>query len=117
MKEVTIREWQAGSVGISVPLGERGIRVRVGGTRGRNVVVGTELQVADTGVLWITSRRAIFTGARKTVEMQFVKLANLTVFENGVQFHVTNRQTPSLFTVRNGEVVAAVVNAAVQRAA
>jgi len=31
-----------------------------------------------------------------------------------VQFHVTNRQSAPLFSVRNGEVVAAIVNAAAQ---
>lgn len=116
MKEVTLREWRAGSRGVSVPLGRTGVRFRFGAIRGKSVVVGTELQVADTGVLSITSRRAVFTGARKTLEMQYKKLANLNVFTDGIQFHVTNRQNPSLFTVRSGEVVAAIVTAAQREA-
>jgi len=114
MKEVTLREWRSGSQGVSIPLG-KGFRYRVGTTRGHSVVVGTQMQVADTGTLYVTSQRAVFTGSRKTMEFQYKKLANLAVFTDGVQFNVTNRQTASLFTVRNGEVVAAIVNAAVQR--
>jgi len=116
MKEVTIREWRSGSRGVSIPIGRTGIRFRVGATRGQSVVLGTEMQVADTGVLSVTSKRAVFTGPRQTMELQYKKLANLSVYSDGVQFHVTNRQTPPLFTVRNGEVVAAIINAAVQRA-
>jgi len=115
MKEVTQREWRAGTAGVSVPLGRTGVRFRVGAIRGQSVVVGTEMQVADTGVLSITSKRALFAGARKTLEMQYAKLANLNVYTDGVQFHVTNRQTAPLFTVRNAEVVAAIINAATQR--
>ena len=115
MKEVTLREFRAGYQGFSFPIGKTGIRYRVGGARGQSVVVGTEWQVADTGTLAITSRRAVFVGARKTMEMQYAKLANLNVYTDGIQFHLTNRQTAPLFTVRNGEVLAALINAAVQR--
>jgi len=114
MKEVTLREWRAGSSGISIPMGRTGVRVRFGAYRGKSVVVGTEMQVADTGILSVTSRRAVFTGTRKTLEMQYKKLANVNIFTDGIQFHVTNRQNPSLFKVQNGEVVAAIVNAAAQ---
>jgi len=117
MKEVTLREFRGGYQGFSFPLGKTGIRYKVGGMRGHSVVVGTEMQVADSGTLVITSNRAVFVGSRKTIEMQFTKLANLTVYSNGVQFHVTNRQSAPLFTVQNGEVVAAVVNAASQKVA
>jgi hypothetical protein len=116
MKEVTLREFQAGTAGFSVPFGRTGIRFRVGGIRGKTVVVGTQMQVADTGTLWITSQRAFFSGTRKSLDLRYSKLASLNVYIDGVQFHVTNRQTAPLFKVRNGEVTAALVNAAVQRA-
>jgi len=37
------------------------------------------------------------------------------VFKDGIQFHMSNRQTAPLFKLANGEVAAATVNAAVQR--
>jgi hypothetical protein len=115
MKEVTLREFRAGYWGFSFPIGKTGIRYRVGGARGHSVVLGTQMQVADSGILSISSLRAVFIGTRKTIELPYAKLANLSVYTDGVQFHQSNRQTAPLFRLKNGEVVAAMVNAAAQR--
>jgi hypothetical protein len=117
MKEVTLREFRGGYQGFSFPIGKTGIRYRVGGARGHSVVTGTQLRVEDTGTLSISSKRAVFIGARKTIEMPYPKLASLGVFTDGIQFHQSNRVNAPLFTVPNGEAVAAVVNAAVHLAA
>ena len=117
MKEATLREFRGGYGGFSFPIGKTGIRYRVGGARGHSVVVGRQLQVADTGTLSISSRRAVFIGNRRTIEMPYSKLVSLNVFTDGVQFHQSNRQTAPLFQVANGEAVAAVVNAAAHGAA
>jgi hypothetical protein len=117
MKEVTLREFRGGYQGFSFPIGKTGIRYRVGGARGHSVVTGTQLRVDDTGTLSISSKRAAFIGARKTIEMPYPKLASLGVFTDGIQFHQSNRVNAPLFTVPNGEAVAAIVNAAVHLAA
>ena len=116
MKEVTLREYQGGYRGFSFPIGHTGIRYRVGGARGHSVVVGTQVQVADSGTLSVSSARAVFIGARKTIEMPYSMLVSLSVLTDGVQFHQSNRQTAPLFKVPSGEAVAAVVNAAARRA-
>jgi hypothetical protein len=54
-------------------------------------------------------------GTKKTIEMPYTKLLNVTVFSDGIQFHQSNRQTAPLFRVPNGEVVAAIVHAAVRK--
>ena len=41
---------------------------------GRVVTIGTQLQVADTGILAVTNQRAAFLGSRKTVDMPYAKL-------------------------------------------
>jgi hypothetical protein len=116
MKEVAVREYQGGYSGFSFPIGKTGVRYRVGGSRGHSVQVGTQLQVADTGLLSITSKRAVYAGTRKTIEMPYAKLINLTVYSDGIQFHLSNRVNAPLFTMPNGsDIVAAIVNAAVQR--
>jgi zinc-ribbon domain len=115
MKEVAIREFRGGSGGFSIPIA-KGVRYRTSRFRGRSVVVGTELQVADQGTLSITSVRAVFAGTRRTIELPYAKLAHLNVFTDGISFNVTNRQTVPLFKVPNGHVVAAIVSAAAQRA-
>jgi uncharacterized Zn finger protein (UPF0148 family) len=116
MKEVTQREFRAGYQGFSFPIGKTGIRYRVGGARGHSVVTGTQMQVADEGILSVSSLRAVFIGARKTIELPYSKLVNLTVFTDGVRFHQSNRQTAPLFRIDDGEVVAATVNAAARLA-
>ncbi len=114
LKEVQIKEWRGGSRGVSFRIA-RGVSYRVGANRGQMHVIGTELQVQDEGTLTVTSHRAVFTGTRKTVEVSFVKLLGLNVFNDGIQFHVSNRQNPSLFRVESGPMVAAAVNGATQR--
>jgi hypothetical protein len=114
MKEVTLREFRGGSTGFSFRIA-KGVRYRTGNFRGHSVVVGTELQVADSGPLAVTSSRIVFLGQRKTVEIPYSKLLGVEVFTDGVRFSASNRQNAPLFKVENGDVVAATVNTAVQR--
>ena len=114
LKEVQIKEWRSGSHGVSFRIA-KGVSYRVGASRGQMHVIGTELQTQDEGTLTVTSHRAVFAGTRKTVEVSFAKLLGLNVFNDGIQFHVSNRQNPSLFRVDSGPMVAAAVNGATQR--
>jgi len=77
----------------------------------------TQMQVADTGLLCVSSQRVVFMGARKTIEMPYSKLATFQSLRTACKFHQSNRQTAPLFRLRGGEVVAAAVNAAVHRIA
>src|SRR4051794_9864191 len=79
MREVVLREWQSGSSGYSFRIA-KGISYRVGQTRGRSVVVGTELRLEDSGVLSITSQRVAYLGERKTMEFPYAKLMGMEVF-------------------------------------
>ena len=115
MKEVVHREYRGGSSGVSVPLG-LGIRFNTGGFRGRSVVLGTSLQVADSGLLSVTDRRLVYHGQRKTQESRYDRLVSLEAYTDGIRVGVSNRQNASLYRVPSGAVVAAVVNAATQRA-
>lgn len=94
----------------------KGVRYHTGGSRGRSVVVGTEMKVEDEGVLSLTSQRAVYIGGRKTIEMPYKKLINLNVFADGVQFHLSNRKNPPMFRLEAGygDAVAAIVNQASQ---
>jgi hypothetical protein len=115
MKEVALREWRGGSSGVSFRIA-KGVSYRTGAIRGKSVVVGTELQVADSGVLAVTSQRIAYMG-NKTIELPYAKLMNLDVFSDGVRVHASNRQNAPLFKVDPGvgEVIAATVNAAMQK--
>jgi hypothetical protein len=116
MKEVVQREWRGGSSGVSFRVA-RGVRYHVGQVRGRSVVVGTELQVEDIGILSVTSQRAAFMGDRKTMEFPYAKLMGIEVFTDGISIRASNRQKTPLFKLEEdmGHVVAATLNAATQR--
>jgi hypothetical protein len=116
MEEVAVRQWRGGYSGFSFPIGKTGIRYRIGGTRGQSVEVGTRLNVADTGLMSVTNKCVVYAGSRKTVEMLYSKLVNLTVYKDGLQFHLSNRVNAPLFTIPSGtHIVAAIVNAAAQQ--
>jgi len=74
------------------------------------------LEPADEGVLSITDRRLVFQGSRKVQESRYDKLVGLEVFLDALRVAVTNRQTPSLYMLGDGQVAAAYVNAAAQKA-
>ncbi len=63
-------------------------------------------------MLCLTSNRAVFKGMRRSIECVYAKLLGVNVFDDGIQFHVSNRQTPTLFRVHDGHLVAAIVNSA-----
>ena len=115
LKEVVEREYRGGYRGFSFRI-VKGVRYHTGSVRGKSVVIGSHLEVADTGILTVTSQRAVYTGLRKSIEMPYAKLINLSVFDDGVQFHLSNRQNPPLFRLDRGigNAVAAAINAASQ---
>lgn len=96
MKQQAVRQYRAGSSGVSIPLGG-GVRYRTGATRGRMVVVGSEMVVEDSGTLTITSQRALFAGSKKTLEFRADRLADLQEYTDGLRLSVSNRQTASIF--------------------
>jgi hypothetical protein len=113
LKEVVNREYQAGSRGVSFRI-MKGVTYRVGATRGRMVEVGRSWQPEDSGELAVTSRRLLFTGDRRTIEVPLQKILDLNLFDDAVQVHVSGRQTPHTFQVPSGPLVAAVLNAVIQ---
>ena len=114
MKEVIERGTRGASSGMSFRVA-KGARFSTGGYRGRSVVLGSHLPVADQGTLTLTSTRAVFLGPLKTMELLYIKLLSVNVFNDGIQFEMSNRQSAPLFRVPDGNVAAAVVNAAYQK--
>ena len=116
MKEVAVREWRGASQGVSFRVA-KGVRYRVGATRGHLVTVGTQLQVADTGILSITSTRAAYLGDRRTLDMPYSKLMGMHLYADAIQFSLSNRQTAPLIRVEtNTDVLGALLNAAISAA-
>jgi hypothetical protein len=115
MKEVAIREMRGGYSGVSIRV-TKGVSYRVGQVRAHSVVVGTQLQVQDTGTLAITSNRAVFVGRAKTLEFRYDRLLGMEQFKDGLRLNVSNRQAASLFRFKPGQSpsIAAAIMAATQ---
>jgi len=113
-KEVVIKEFQGGYAGVSYKVSKK-MRVNTGGTRGRMVPVGTEIQVEDVGILSITNQRVVFMGSKKTQEFLYTKLVGINMFEEGLTLGVSNRQEASSFQLDHPQIAAATINAAASR--
>jgi hypothetical protein len=117
LKEVTVKKRVGGSGyhGVSIPLG-KGFRYYTGGARGHSVT-GKEIQIADNGVLSVTSKRIVFMGnGGTTLEVPYSRLLNLTAFQDGIQFHVSNRKNAPLFQLEHVDPIAALIGATAERA-
>jgi len=114
MKEVIGRGTRGAYSGLSFRVA-KGVRFNTGGYRGQSAVLGSHLVAADQGTLTLTSTRAVFLGPLKTMELPYAKLLSVNVFSDGIQFQMSNRQSAPLFRVADGNVAAAVVNAAYQK--
>ena len=89
--------WQGSSQGFSFPIGNTGVRYRVGGTRG-HYVPGNETPTAiDTGVVTVTDQRVVFQGPKQTREWDFSKLVGYEHFDHPAwtAIQVSNRQKTS----------------------
>ena len=80
----------------------KGVSYRVGQVRAHSVVVGTHLEAQDSGHLVVTDRRAVFMGAKKTLEFRRDRLVGLGQYADGLRLSVSNRQTASLFRFAQG---------------
>lgn len=107
-------QWVGGSQGVSFKL-VKGVRYRVGATRG-HVVQGEERPVViDTGTGVVTNQRMVFIGAQRSTEWAYSKLLGFSLEQDGAAvFNVSNRQKASGFAYQPqfDHIVDAVVSAA-----
>ena len=90
--------WQGGSQGVSVRIpGTRSARYRVGAPRGTYVQGEEKPTVIDTGVLTITTKRAVFMGSKQSREWLWAKLTGIHDEPNvaWTAIGVSNRQKVS----------------------
>jgi hypothetical protein len=83
------------SSGWSFPV-VKGVRYRVGASRGTYVPGPEEVTSTDVGTFVITSQRCVFVGSRRTTEWAYSKLIGMSLdYTDGVLISVSNRQKPS----------------------
>ncbi len=109
--------WVGGSQGVSFRV-TKGVRYRVGATRG-HLVAGEERPVViDTGVGVVTNQRMMFVGSKRSTEWAYAKLLGFSLDTDSMAiFNVANRQKASGFGYPPGNdwLVDAVVSAAIAK--
>jgi hypothetical protein len=90
--------WQGGSSGVSIPVGSLGghaVRYHVGATRGHYVQGTPHPTAIDTGTVFVTNQRLVFTGHAQTRECAFAKLLGYQNGQDGsTTLSVSSRQRP-----------------------
>jgi hypothetical protein len=107
--------WTGASHGVSFRIA-KGVRYRVGQSRGTFVQGEEKPAVIDTGVGVITNQRLVFVGSRRSTEWAYTKLLGFSLELDGMAiFNVSNRQKASGFAYQPevDHVVDAVVTAAI----
>lgn len=85
-------QWTGGSQGVSFRVA-KGVRYRVGGSRGTFEQGKEVLQPTDKGTFVVTNHRCLFVGSKRTTEWLFTKLVGFSLEGEGVAiFNVSNRQ-------------------------
>lgn len=92
LEERMIREFSSGFAGFRVARG-----VWLGGSSGSSESFPT-LKKIDKGTLTITSRRIIFNGTYKNIEIKLDKITTLEPFSNAIEIGQENRQKTMVFT-------------------
>jgi hypothetical protein len=92
--------WSGRSAGVSVPVGDTGLRVRVGKSAGTYVQGVEEPTVIDTGNASITTERVVFQGGKYTREWDYSKLIGVIHYSDhpATAIQVSNRQKTSGIT-------------------
>jgi hypothetical protein len=96
--------YQGGYSGFSIPVGDTGIRYRIGASRGTYVPGPEHPTVIDTGVATITDQRAVFQGPQQSREWTFAKLLGFQHFDapSWTAIQVSNRQKTSGISYATG---------------
>ena len=88
-------QWVGGSQGVSFKLA-KGVRYRVGQTRGHMVQGEERPTVIDTGIGVVTNQRMVFVGSKRSTEWAYAKLLGFSLEMDGMAiFNVSNRQKAS----------------------
>jgi hypothetical protein len=90
----------SGSQGLSIPIGSLGghaVRYRVGATRGHYIAAAPVATAIDTGTVYVTDQRVVFTGSKQTRECAYAKLLSTNFSVDGTcTLAVSNRQKPTV---------------------
>lgn len=90
----------------------KGIYYRLGSLDYNNTPT-QELTFIDSGIIYITNKRTIFTGSKKNVAILFSRILNLVPYKDGVDIIKDSGKTPFLSFKDDVEIFTAVLHRAI----
>lgn len=73
-------------------------------------VVDRTLVEDDYGPLSVTTKRVVFRGASRTIQIDYDEIVGIDLFLDALRFHVSNRERVDTFQVPGAPVAAAAIN-------
>ena len=113
-ERIVDRHYQGGSRGVSFKI-MKGVHYRIGGHKGNYVVDKKNVKVSS-GKLFITNKRIIFSGDKKSFSTGLNKIIDINLFSNGLKFSEMNRNEPRFISFDrsgNQEIFGAILNSAI----
>jgi len=92
-----------GSRGVSVRI-VKGLSYRVGGFKGERVTEEYN-EITDNGRLYITNKRVVFSGNKKSVAYPLKSIVVIQKFGNAIQFKKENEAKPKYFGINMDEAI------------
>jgi AraC-like DNA-binding protein len=92
----------------------KGLRWRVGSIAVQRVTTDM-MTLLDAGTLYITSKRLFFDGTKKNVSISLAKVANFTVFKDGLQIEKETGRDPYFLGTSDWELAGACLEASLLR--
>ena len=74
-----------------------------------------EMRLIDSGDLLLTNKRLVFSGSKRTINIDLRKIINLTQFSDGLQINRENKQKPEIFSTDKPDIWCASLEAIIQR--
>ena len=74
----------------------KGVSFRVGGAQGQSQS-HDEITDIDQGKIILTNKRLVFTGSKKTLNIDLRKIINITEMDDGIELQRENNQKPEYF--------------------
>ncbi|WP_315822389.1 hypothetical protein [Paraflavitalea speifideaquila] len=81
----------------------KGFYLRSGNSNSRSYSVDT-MTLIDTGSLYLTNKRIIFAGAKKTSSIQLGRIINLSPYANGVEIDKETGKSPTLEIKQHADI-------------
>lgn len=114
LSRLATRTQRMESQGVSFPIGQTGIRYRVGSYRGKPIQT-TVIKDIDSGSLVLTNQRLVFVGRVKSLTIALSQIVHVDAYTDALGVFQAGRVTPDVFTLQTPQHLLFYINYALVR--